>query len=118
MSRPRIIPVCLAAVHLVGSVVFAVWLSHQWTTAQWQLYWTLTYPVDWPLSYFTRFAVRHSPDVSLGYLPFPVGEMRTFIVPCLCHCILGSLWYYVWPAVFIRVYQAGRIYLLPASRPT
>lgn len=117
MSRLHTIPACLAAVHLIGSVLFAGWVSHQWTTAQWQLYWTLTYPVDWPMSYVTRLAVQHSPDVSLGWLPYPIGKVRMFVVPCLCHCVLGSLWYFVWPATLIKIYRVGKVYLWPASHP-
>lgn len=96
----------LAIVHfLVG--FFLVYNILRWSAnAQWQLLWFLPLIIDFPVSLFYILILSLPfPNLSISFLPYPLSEIRTFIIPCLMHIILGTLWYFYLPHLVILLVE-------------
>lgn len=103
------IGLALAIVHfLVGfSLVYNIlrWSAN----AQWQLLWYLPFIIDFPVSlfYILILSLPFS-NFSISFLPYPVSEIRSFIMPCLMHIILGTLWYFYLPQLILLLVKKTR----------
>jgi hypothetical protein len=98
-------------------LIFSLFVGHQvivWSqNAQWQFYWTVPFVVDFPISavYILAFRIPFR-DFSIPFLPYPVSEVRSFIMPFLLHSVLGTIWYFCLPmllkTIFCRILYAVR----------
>lgn len=96
------IGVVLATAHfIVGS--FFVYNILRWSVnAQWQLLWFLPFTIDFPISLLYVFIISLPFfNFSVSFLPYPIGEIKSFMMPCLMHIILGTLWYFYLPRLIV-----------------
>ena len=99
--------------YVVGSVLGVLHLSISWwvifglvrggADAQWQLVWFLFLPFDLPFSLLVFFSGSFVPDWSIASLPYPVSELRGFILPAIIHGLVGPLWYFLLPVAVSSV---------------
>jgi len=74
--------------------------------AQWQFLWSLPFSIDFPFSviYILIFYLPF-PNFSFPFLPYPISELRDFILPCFLHCMLGTLWYFYLPLLVVKFFK-------------
>jgi hypothetical protein len=95
--------------HLVVSWVIIADLATNVPDAQWQLTWLVFLPFDLPFSLLVFFSGSLFPDWSVSWLPYPVSEFRSFILPAFVHGILGPAWYFVLPVGIGRWISTRRV---------
>ena len=102
--------VLAGAVHIAIVGVFIFKLA-QSAEGHWQSRWLFCHLVDWPLSLLLKYVIQPVvPDMSLGggFLAYPLGEVRDFLVPGI---------FYLRPTIPARIFFPTRtvfiIYLTP-----
>ena len=83
--------------------IFILWgviLVTKHPAGQWQFIWFLPIVIDFPISLLTVCYWAFGPDYWFSFLSYPIGELRTFIIPVIIHGGGGALWYLYLP-VFI-----------------
>jgi hypothetical protein len=69
--------------------------------AQWELSWEFVFFVDFPFSLVYKFIIFNFPlNYSFDFLPYPISELKVFIIPSLLHSIIGTVWYFYLPMLF------------------
>ncbi|HAJ57220.1 MAG TPA: hypothetical protein DCL35_05565 [Candidatus Omnitrophica bacterium] len=98
------IAIFLAFFHFVFSL-FNIHHVIEWSqNAQWELFWEFVFFVDFPVSLAYKFIIFNFPiNYSFDFLPYPISELKVFIIPSLLHSIIGTVWYFCLPILFTRL---------------
>lgn len=72
--------------------------------AQWQFLWSLPFTIDLPISFLYNlvFCLPFQ-NFSLPFLPYPISEIRGFILPFFLHSVFGTIWYFYLPQLLIKI---------------
>ena len=100
----------LAALHFIFSIFVAYDVIGWSQNAQWQFYWEFPFTIDFPISIIYKLAFYLPIDFSLSFLPYPISEFRSFILPFILHSIIGTLWYFCLPLLLAKLFN-GKISL-------
>jgi hypothetical protein len=94
----------LSFVHFTFSL-FVVMDIIKWSVnAQWQFMWVLPFLIDVPVSLFYLAILYFIPqNFSFDFLPYPISQVRDFILPFTFHNIIGTVWYFFVPILAAKL---------------
>lgn len=95
----------LAVLHFIFSLFVANDVIGWSQNAQWQFYWEFPFTVDFPISIIYKLAFYLPIDFSFTFLPYPISEFRSFILPFLLHSIIGTIWYFYLPILVANFFR-------------
>lgn len=96
----------LGILHLLFSIYIAhyaiVWSSN----AQWQFAWILPFALDIPVSllYILIFFLPFH-NIHFAFLPYPISDLRGFLLPLFLHGIIGTAWYFYLPTLVSKLFS-------------
>lgn len=76
--------------------------------AQWQLVWIPFLIADFPISLLIVVARLLIPVWHFSVGTYPVSELHGFLVPAVVHGIVGSLWWFLLPILFAKLWSKVR----------
>jgi hypothetical protein len=103
LGRAKVIGVVLCVLHVLVSwtiilkVTFAPSLD-----AQWELMWVPLFVMDFPVSLVFLAVTLVFPGTHIPGLPYPFSEVRAYAAPAVCHGVLGPIWYFFLPQIWVR----------------
>lgn len=92
----------LAFVHFVFFMFIVVPIV-RFPDAQWQLTWIVFMFIDFPVSFLCMLVLFFCPEFSFDFLPYPISELRSFILPSIIFGVLGTLWYFYLPVLIANI---------------
>ena len=98
MSFAKKIGVGLAAVHLVGFILFTLYL-HSSSEGQAPLLWALWLPLDFPVSLIVIKGFDLIPPDS------QLGSFLTKWLPYFVHGLLGTIWWFFIPVLISSIFN-------------
>ncbi|HEY3347661.1 MAG TPA: hypothetical protein VGK71_08575 [Nitrospirota bacterium] len=107
-KRSYEIGIWLGASHAIFSWMLILDIARQGTDidAMWQMMWIPSWLIDFPFSLIDFVPVFSSGSIS--FLPYPMGEVRSFLVPAVVHGLIGPLWYFLASIWVSNLYQARK----------
>lgn len=103
------IGIILAIGHLIYFVIFLREIIRHSDDGQWMFAWVSFWPIDFPISLLMVPALVLCPNVSFYFLPYPISELRYFILPSFIHGVLGTTWYFFLPIWIANLKQKIKI---------
>jgi hypothetical protein len=97
----------IAMFHLAISwlVIFYMLFNYDELPADWIWIWILFMIIDFPISLVLFNILQSLPYISVSFLPNPLNDARTFLIPALFHGIIGPIWYFFLSLFIIKFFK-------------
>jgi hypothetical protein len=94
----------LCAIHIIFSIYIIGYVIEWSKNGQWQFAWIFPFLVDLPVSVLYVFIMTLPfKNISFLFLPYPISELRSFLLPAFFVSVIGSLWYFYLPGLIVSI---------------